>query len=51
MGHDNNTADAPADAHELLTAADRAVAVCRESGFTADVIGEVVSGHRNVKIR
>ena len=31
-------------------AADRAVAVCRESGFTADVIGEVVSGHKNVKI-
>ncbi len=31
-------------------AADRAVAVCRECGFVADVIGEAVSGHRGVRV-
>lgn len=32
-------------------AAERALAVCREKGFTAAVIGEVTSGNKTVKIR
>lgn len=42
MGHDNNTADAPADAHELLTAADRAVieAAAEADWFRAAPVSE-----------
>ncbi len=30
--------------------ADRAVAICRENGFTADIMGEVVPGKKSVRI-
>ena len=42
MGHDNITADAPADAHELLTAADRAVieAAAEADWFRAAPVSE-----------